>query len=131
MDAGDVHKSVKVFNTALVDSQQGIELGFSTPSLMIEAKNLLIVDNYIGLRLADNYGWEVRGSLRLRNSVFYRNHHDILNLHRDLCTTLDSHFFGLSNTFLQTPSEGNSQSQHHHTVFYHVVLFTLFGHNFI
>ena len=49
-----------VRDTVIVGCQQGVELGFSTALLSVDVGRTLFVGNDIGLRVGDNYGWQVR-----------------------------------------------------------------------
>ena len=77
----DIPKTVRIEHVIVEDCQQGIELGFSTHLHTISVKNVLFYSNYVGLRIGDNYGWQVDGMLACNECVFSGNTIGILDRH--------------------------------------------------
>ncbi|MBN2508582.1 MAG: hypothetical protein JXQ71_18040 [Verrucomicrobia bacterium] len=92
------------YNTVAMNSGQGIECGWSTGanSPLVDAGNLLSLNNSVGARYGDNYDWTYNGRLTVTNSFILNNHRDIwgrvwdsswsyrtaaMNLHDNFVTT--------------------------------------------
>jgi hypothetical protein len=76
-----ISKNVRIERSVIRDNQQGIELGFSTHFHTVDVRSSLIIENQIGLRIGDNYGWATEGILRCDGCIFANNSEGIKNLH--------------------------------------------------
>ena len=77
----NVEKAVLIRNVLVRDNQQGIELGFSTHLHSVDIYDATIMENFIGLRIGDNYGWATEGIMRCTKCSFLKNEIGIRNLH--------------------------------------------------
>ena len=77
----NVPKTVYIEQVIVEDCQQGIELGFSTHLHTVYVENVIFSSNYVGLRIGDNYGWQVDGMLVCNRCLFHDNVIGILDLH--------------------------------------------------
>ena len=72
-------------NTTVTNCGQGIELGFSVASHMVNIDNCLIFKNGVGLRYGDNYTREVAGTMNVKNTVSRDNiYYDVWNMLRSI-----------------------------------------------
>lgn len=69
-------------DSVIRDCQQGVELGFSTYLMQAVVQGCLIMENSVGVRWGDNYGWPTAGRLWVVHSAIINNHENIVNRHR-------------------------------------------------
>jgi hypothetical protein len=104
--SGGSSKTLEISDTVAVNCGQAIESGYGTPN--VYADHCLLIDNEIGFRFGDNYGWSYSGSLETTNSISIHNYRDVWNLDRDIWgprldqTFIESNLF--SRTYLDYPS---------------------------
>ena len=101
--SGGSSKTLDISDTVAVNCGQAIEAGFGTPN--IYADHCLLIDNEIGFRFGDNYGWNYTGSLQTTNSIAIHNYRDIWNFDRDTWAPHLDQTFIESNLFSITYSD--------------------------
>lgn len=72
------HHQIK--DCIISNCQQGAELGFSSEDHTVTIDNTTFYNNYIGARFGDNYEWEIKGSMEVKNCTFENNEKDIWNM---------------------------------------------------
>lgn len=75
--AGSNSNLLKVYNTLIMNCEQGIEAGFWTPQ--VEVDHCTILYNDIGIRFGDNYSWGCEGHMKVTNSILYGNNDNVKN----------------------------------------------------
>jgi hypothetical protein len=78
---GEGAKLVLVQQSVITGCQQGVELGFSTARMLVRLDRLLLMDNMVGCRYSDNYGWLTEGLVWCTDTAFMGNQQDVMNLH--------------------------------------------------
>jgi len=79
----DSIKHQTITNTIIRNCGQGIELGYSSEGHKVLVDHCLLMDNFVGLRYGDNYGWIVEGSMDVTNSISMNNVRDTWNFLRN------------------------------------------------
>ena len=77
----DVPKTVYIEQVIVEDCQQGIGVRFQYPFTHGFVEDVIFSSNYVGLRIGDNYGWQVDGMLVCNRCLFHDNVIGILDLH--------------------------------------------------
>ena len=73
-------KKQRIINTVVTNCQQGIELGYSSPSHDIKVRHCLFMNNGIGIRCGDNYSWGMpNGHIRIIDTISADNARDTWN----------------------------------------------------
>jgi hypothetical protein len=62
---------ISIRNTLIENCDQGIEAGYGSPEVIVD--NCVVVHNNHGLRMGDEYDWEVNGTLTVTNTVSVSN----------------------------------------------------------
>ncbi|MFC2131719.1 T9SS type A sorting domain-containing protein [Bacteroidota bacterium] len=68
---------VNVFNTVVLDCEQGIEAGYGKPD--VNVNHCVLFNNDVGLRFGDSYDWGCEGHITIKNSILYNNNDNIHN----------------------------------------------------
>jgi hypothetical protein len=80
---GTVVKNHTFNGCVFTNCGQGLELGFSSPNHSVVADNCMFLNNGIGIRYGDNYGWsEIDGKMLIKNSSSFYNDRDVWNMVR-------------------------------------------------
>ena len=96
---GDEPKFVSVKRSTFQNSQQGIEVGWSTPKLHL-TEHSEFVRNHIGYRRGDNYNAASRGYTLLKACAFYENDQHYLDFMTEI-TSVTRFAFSTPSTLNQ------------------------------
>lgn len=69
--------TVVIFNSVIMNCEQGIEAGYGQPTVI--ADHCLLTKNGVGIRFGDAYDWGCTGLIHTYNTVLYNNSKNIWN----------------------------------------------------
>jgi hypothetical protein len=68
---------VSVFNTLIMNCEQGIEAGYGNPDVFVD--HCVVVNCDVGIRFGDSYTWGCTGQLFIENTILHDNADNIWN----------------------------------------------------
>lgn len=68
---------VQVFNSLIMNCEQGIEAGYGSPEVFVD--HCVVLNCDAGIRFGDWYNWGCTGQMHIENTILYNNADNVLN----------------------------------------------------